>query len=387
MEKSEIKTIARKNRIIANIIDEMLERDSFLLVGHKDPDTDCIAALASTALLLRKLQKEATIFLPGPVNEQFSYLLAICKYNGITISYNGQGPVPYGVSAVFILDTPKPAMITQNEAVVELLGDPAVRKIEIDHHLETDAEYAGDEGYRLVSSASSTCELIGILSYKIVKRLQTLDRKDFFTRNIALSLLTGLVGDSHMGKYLKTNKERRYYTLFTGIFDRLLIEKTLRNSRNIASMEDIFDEIRRFSVQEKKCYDELMALKERSPSVTFVYLGKEKSEELIARYGLEYLVNTSKAIADTLAEESGKLGFVSYYDDESVSDYIQFRLRRSSNFHTLDLRTVLTSFDIANGGGHPGAIGFRIRQGELPESRAYFLELVNRIEKLIEADR
>lgn len=387
MEKSEIKTIAQKMRITNNILDEMLSKDAFLLAGHKNPDTDCIASLAACALLLRKLQKEAAIFLPGPMSEQFNYLLAICKYNGITVIY-GRETIPDNISVMIILDTPKPEMIAMNSAVRARFDDPAVRKIEIDHHLETDAAYAGDEGYCLVSAASSTCELIGCLAFKLItRRLEGVKLEDFFTRNIALALLTGVVGDSHMGKYLKTSKERRIYNAFTTIFDRLLIEKTIKNSRNLASMEDIFDVIQRFSVQEKRCFDSLVALKERSRFVAFIYLGKEASAELFTRYGVEPIVNISKAVADTLAEESGNLGMVVYHDDKSQSDYVQFRLRRSSQFGALDLRTILVHCNISNGGGHPGAIGFRVKEADIPDSRAYLLELLARIDQLVEASR
>jgi nanoRNase/pAp phosphatase (c-di-AMP/oligoRNAs hydrolase) len=382
MEKREIQTIAERKRIAGNIIDEAARLDGFLLVGHQDPDTDCIASLAACALILRKLQKEAVIYLAGPVMEQFQYLLAICKYNGITIRY-GDDKLSDTISAIFVLDTPKPEMIAKNDAITRLIADPGIRKIEIDHHLETDAAYTGDPGYCLVSEASSTCELIGYLCFKFSKQKERFCSADFFSRNVALSILTGIVGDSHMGKYLKSDKERWYYRTFSGIFDKLLVEKTRKNSQNIASMEALFDVIQRFSVREKQCFDRIIRQRQKSPAVHYIALGQEESAELFSQYGTELIVNVSKATADTLAEENGKMGMVAYYDEESVSDFVQFRLRRSGKFTSLDLRTILEQLHISNGGGHPGAIGFRVKKTDIPDIQSYTAWIAAQVETIL----
>jgi nanoRNase/pAp phosphatase (c-di-AMP/oligoRNAs hydrolase) len=385
MEKKEIRTIAEKNRYVKNIIDESSRLDSFLLLGHKDPDTDCIASLAAFSLLLRKLEKNAAIFLPAPVMEQFNYLLAICKYNGISVIY-GKDPLPDNISALVILDTPKPEMIARNAAIDQLLADPKVRKIEIDHHLGTDAVYAGDPGYCLVSEASSTCELIGYLCFKFSWQKDRFPGTDFFSRNIALAVLTGIVGDSNMGKYLKSSKERWYYSFFSKAFDDLLVEKTRKNTNNMASMEAIFDTIQRFSVREKKCFDCIIEQQQKSKFISYAALGQEESAELFAAYGGELVVNVSKAVADTLAEETEKLGLVAYYDDKSLSNFVQFRLRRSAKFTTLDLRTVLKPIGITNGGGHPGAIGFRVAKEEVPDIHAFTAGIVGTVEGMIRSE-
>jgi nanoRNase/pAp phosphatase (c-di-AMP/oligoRNAs hydrolase) len=382
MEKTGILTIGEKNRIVKNIIDESARLDSFLLVGHKDPDTDCVASLAAFALLLRKLNKNVTIFLLSPVMEQFNYLLAICRYNGISVVY-GRDPIPDDISAVVILDTPKPGMVALNAEIERFLADPNIRKIEVDHHLEADAAYIGDPGHCLVAEASSTCELIGYLCFKFSRQKGRFFDSDFFSRNIVLAVLTGIVGDSQMGKYLKSAKERWYYSMFSQVFDKLLVEKTRKNSNNLASLEAIFDTIQCFSVQEKDCFERIIGKRQKSKFINYVALGKEESAELFSRYGNELIVNISKSVADTLSEETEKLGLVAYYDDKTISDFIQFRLRRSAKFTTLDLRTILAVIGVVNGGGHPGAIGFRIKQDEFPDIQAFTSVIVGKIEGMI----
>ena len=382
MEKREFKTIAEKKRVANNIITEALTRDAFLLLGHTDPDTDCVASLASFGLLLRKYQKDVSIYLPGPLAEQFSYLVAICKYNGITVCY-GNDSLSEDIQVLVILDTPKPGMIALNPAISALMADPKIRRMEVDHHLEADAEYAGDPGYCLVTAASSTCELIGYMCLKLVYQ-QGLKEDEFFSRNIILALLTGIVGDSHMGKYLKSRKERYYYQLFSTMFDRLLIEKTDKNSRNISSMEGIFDVIQRFSVREKRCFERISEQKQKSRSIYYVALDEDESADLFKQYDSELIINVAKAVADTLAEESGRLGLVSLYDSPSLSDYIQFRLRRGSKFLSFDLRNVLETLDISNGGGHPGAIGYRVKKSAVEDINSYIGWMVGQIEEMVD---
>jgi nanoRNase/pAp phosphatase (c-di-AMP/oligoRNAs hydrolase) len=381
MNKQDISTVAEKNRIINRISAALVKQDTFLLLGHKDPDTDCIASLVAFALLLCKLNKEVTIYLAAPVMAQFSYLLAICKYNGIAIVYGTLKSDLF--STIVVLDTPKPDMIAMDSRIAGLFKDKNILKIEIDHHLAGDSIYAGDPGYCLVTEASSTCELIGYLLLKMSHHPEQFGNVDFFSRNLALAVLTGIVGDSQMGKYLKTRKERFYYRTFSEIFDRLLVEKTVKNSKNLSSMEAVFDVIKNFSVQGRKCFEGIMALRNNEKSIHYVCINEEKSAEFFAQYGEELLVNVSKAAADTLAEDCGKLGLVVYYDDPGVSDFIQFRLRRSAVFIKTDLREVLEWLSVENGGGHPGAVGFRITKDEVKDIAAYTSELVSRIEELV----
>jgi nanoRNase/pAp phosphatase (c-di-AMP/oligoRNAs hydrolase) len=380
-DKIEIRTIAEKNRIVNRIRDAILERDTFLLLGHKDPDTDCIASLVAFALLLSKFHKDVTIYMAAPVMAQFSYLLAICKYNGISVVYGKLDNVK-SLSAVVVLDTPKAGMIALNDEIAAHMTDKDIRIIEIDHHLAADAQYSGNDGYCLVAEASSTCELIGYLLLKLAFQKEKFKKVDFFTRNLALAILTGIVGDSQMGKYLKTRREKFYYRIFSELFDRLLEEKTSKNSKNLSSMEAVFDVIQNFSVQEKHCFEGIMALKNTDNSIHYICIDQEKSEEFFNAYGVELIVNVSKAAADTLAEDCGKLGMVVYYDDPSLSEFIQFRLRRSAKFLHADLRTVLTGLKIENGGGHPGAVGFRVKKDEVTDIKAYAAEIVSRIEAL-----
>jgi nanoRNase/pAp phosphatase (c-di-AMP/oligoRNAs hydrolase) len=184
-----------------------------------------------------------------------------------------------------------------------------------------------------------------------------------------------------MGRYLKTKKERWYYEMVSARFHALLgnvVPETVK-----FSTDDMFDIIYTFSVQDKRCFDALMDFSRESASIYYIALSGETSQMLIDRYGSERMVTVSKVAADTLAERSGRLGFVVFHDDERDSRFVQFRLRRSSLFNGIDLRTVLDKLKIDNGGGHPGAIGFRIPKAEINDFDSYTANMLEEIEKLL----
>jgi nanoRNase/pAp phosphatase (c-di-AMP/oligoRNAs hydrolase) len=90
-------------------------------------------------------------------------------------------------------------------------------------------------------------------------------------------------------------------------------------------------------------------------------------------------------MADKLAEASGVLGLVAYYDHPGKSDLVQFRLRRSGSWKKYDLRGLLTLLSITNGGGHEGAIGFRVPRSEITDFPAYVDTLLQTVEAAISA--
>jgi nanoRNase/pAp phosphatase (c-di-AMP/oligoRNAs hydrolase) len=384
MSKRVIPTIQEKNRVIGNIIDALARRQAFLVLGHQSPDDDCIASMIAFALLAGKFNKPTYIYLGNPIHEHFQYLLNICHYNAIPLLYEGD-PMPGPVDTVVLCDTPKPSMIEASGAVRELLGGPKVLRIEIDHHLGTDSAYFGNRGYRLVTEASSASELVGLVLLKLRCRSRLLKRfniQDLVSRNIVLAVLTGIVGDSRMGTLLKSGRQRRYYHVFSNMFNELLMQKTVGQS-NFSDMSQVFQEIQKLSQSEERCFRFFLQRKRFSVRIGYVALGLKDSERLYGQFGRDTLVSTARAIADELAEESGRLGLVCYCDPPEESGLIQFRLRRSQRYKGFDLRPVLERFGIENGGGHEGAIAFRLRQNQVPDFGEYVERLIQGIEEML----
>jgi nanoRNase/pAp phosphatase (c-di-AMP/oligoRNAs hydrolase) len=286
---------------------------------------------------------------------------------------------------VVLCDTPKPSMIEASPQVRELLKSPQVLRIEVDHHVAADSAYFGDEGYRLVTEASSASELIGHILLKLEGRRDLLERHqvtELFPRNLVLAILTGIIGDSNMGQYLKSKREKKYYQIFSGMFNEMLSRRTTKRS-NFFTMDEVFNELQKLSSYEQGCFGYMMERKRRDGSIVMVALSEEESGKMFGSCDDDTVVSTARVITDRLAEESGKLGLVAYFDNPARSDLVQFRLRRAGGWKKYDLRQLLSRFSISNGGGHEGAIGFRIPREQIQDFAGYISSLVSGIEEAI----
>ncbi len=77
------------------------------------------------------------------------------------------------------------------------------------------------------------------------------------------------------------------------------------------------------------------------------------------------------------------VGMVAYYDCPPKGNLVQFRVRRSGGYKKYDLRNLLDAFSISNGGGHEGAIGFRIPRTEISDFDEYVKKLVRGMEETL----
>ena len=375
MKKSRIPCRRRKIQIINSFLDEMCKRESFLMVGHQNPDEDCVASMVAFSLLMTKFHKNQAMVLNRENWDKFPYLLSIAKYNSIRV-IGSSDEIGEDYDTVIAFDTPKSVMLDFYKQLKSLLSREDVLVMEIDHHLEADGEYIGDEGYRLVDEASSTCELIGYLAVKLEKKRHIVKEfgiGEIFSRNFVLSIVTGMVGDSKMGQFLKSRREKRYYRYFSRLFNNMLVRKTDKNSGNFSSIEDILYELERLSGEEEECYQALLKYKKVEGPIAWITLSEKETAMVLEGCGTDVIVTVARYMANFLAEESGYVSLVAYYDPPEKSNLIQFRMRRSQNLKTLDLREVVSRLRITNGGGHEGAVGFRV-PGEAVDNYDAFVE-------------
>ena len=384
--KKSIDTIAGKNRIIANIVELMLTRENFLLIGHKSPDEDCVSSLVGFGLLLSKFGKGPIIYMSHIMSKQFDYMLDICRFNSIRVVTSfKEGEHPVDVIAV--IDTPKPSMVDASPAIQRMLHDETMLKMEIDHHIGADGAYNGSDGYCLVTEASAAAELVGHLAMKLNDRTELLRRyqiTELFSRNLVLSLLTGIIADTNMGQYLKSRRERRYYEIFSNMFNTMLAKETVKDS-NFANMNQVFAELKHLSSNEERCFRTMLKMRKKSESVYYVVLDEEAANKMFKEHDHETIVSVSRTVTDRLANDSGRLGLVCYYDDSKHSDLIQFRMRRNPSYKGYDLRNILSLLAIENGGGHEGAIGFRIPKSAVSDLKEYVASIIPKIEGALSA--
>jgi nanoRNase/pAp phosphatase (c-di-AMP/oligoRNAs hydrolase) len=384
MKKNNIENIYDKNHIITNIIDAMAVRNHFLIVGHENPDEDCIASMMAFALVLSKLCKDTSIFLGSPVQEHLLYLVNICRHNSIRL-LSGEDKIKGPVDTVVVCDTPKSAMIDHSDAIRLLLERNDVLIMEIDHHIGGDSEYIGDKGYCLVTNATSSSELVGHIVCKLGKRKDVLQKyqiTNLFSRNLVLSLLTGIIADTNLGRYLRTKREKKYYEIFSSKLNNLLLKET--STKNfLSNKEEVFKELQSHSVAEESCFLTIMQKKKFSSNFGYVVLTRRDMEQLHDSFGNDIFVSVSRAVADILAEQSGRFSLVAYFDNHEGPELFQFRMRRSYRYKKFDLRSILDHFSIRNGGGHEGAIGFRIPVKRIKNLDSYVSRLIAGVEKVV----
>ncbi len=374
--KRPIPTIMQKRAISSAIIDVFNTRKSFLILGHKSPDEDCISSTVAAGILLSKIDRPAVIFQSHAIHEHFEYLVSISRYNGIAI-VSSSAAIPDDIDAVIICDTPKGSMLDTIPEIDLILNDESVVKVEIDHHIGADSEYIGDPELSLVTEASSASELVGYLALKMKSSpWYAAGGINPFTRNFVLAVLTGIIGDSKMGSFLKSRRERIYYSIFSEMYNRILGMETTKKT-NLSDMSEVFSEIQKLSSEESMCA-EMMRRDERKHGLfSYVIVDRDISNEIFRRFGSDTVVSVARGLADDLAEKSGRLGLIAYYDPDETTGLIQFRIRRSMNYKVFDLRRILEKLDIDNGGGHEGAIGFRVEKDRVSSIHSFAIEIMD----------
>ncbi len=380
MVKKKIRTIKERNKITLRIINAIIKRKNFLICGHENPDEDCVSSMVAFALLLTKFDKAVQIYINGHVSENMNYLLNICKYNSIKV-LNSKSNLKRNIDTIVICDTAKKSMLDVNRRIQNLLKKKEILKIEIDHHIGSDSEYIGDKKYSFVDEASSACELVGFIALKLRNMKDVLMQffiLDPFSRNFILAVLTGIVGDTNMGQFLKSRREKVYYDIFSNMYNNLLMKLTVKET-NLNRIEDVSTALHSLTLQEDECYNYIIDKKHFSDSVGYIILKEREMDYIKKHFDFDVFITVVKSIADELAEESGKLSLIAYYDDHSSKTLYQFRMRRAHNFKNFDLRKVLDYFNISNGGGHEGAIGFRFSADRINDVEEYAKNILSKI--------
>ena len=205
---------------------------------------------------------------------------------------------------------------------------------------------------------------------------------ELFSRNLVLALLTGIIGDTRFGLTIKTNREQFFYKLFSNFLSNLLVKTHHKNSKNYSSMTDISNSIQSLTVEERDIYQMLLDHARYAGRTGYVVLDPEESLNILARIDYTVFVKVIKSVTDFLSEQSGIIGMTVYYDMPEVSDLIQFRIRASRNITGIELRSILLDFNIADGGGHPGAVGFRLKKSEVTDLHGYVKKILDKIDQL-----
>ncbi|OQX29943.1 MAG: hypothetical protein B0D92_01040 [Spirochaeta sp. LUC14_002_19_P3] len=385
--KVSIKNTKERNIIIDNIINTLVERNSFLLNGHKNPDEDCIASMAAFALLCCKFSRQVSIVIDSSCREKHAHLLDICRQYPIKII---ESPEQLGnnYDTVAVFDTPKLTMLEYKDHIKAIMQKENVKVLEVDHHLEADGTYIGDENYRLVDNVSSSSELVGHIAMKLSKKKHFLEQygiANIFCQDFLLAVLIGILSDTQHGKFMNTEREKRHLKYFRELFDKSRSSKAIEHTGSRkAAIKAIEYGMAILTEQEEACYHYILQYKKFNSKISWIAMNEQESDSLAEQFGTTIIPDVARYAANILAEESNYVSLIAYYDKKPEGELIQLRMRRSKNYRVLDLRKIIEYFQIKNGGGHEGAIGFRLPSSSLKNFDEFINDIVLYTTKIIE---
>lgn len=387
-EKLKPLNIAQKNRTIRNILNLIMHSSRFLLLGHSYSDEDCVSSMLAIALLLRKFGKCVVIYVKDRLPQSLDFFQKICEYNEIELLIKSTDNLEKP-DAIFILDTPKPDMIALDEKILDFFLQKSIPKVEIDHHFSKDARHTGDTPYQLTLHASSSCEIVAHVCYKLSKQKIVLEKHgigELYSRNIVLAILTGMIGDAKLGNYLSTRRDRAFFKYFLNRLGAILKKSYYINSKNISSIDEILHLLEEISEKEKSLYDETLKKTKKCDGLGLLILDEKDSLALQKKIDdFQDFVAIVRRITGELSDSPNLASVSCFYYPQSISSFVEFRVRAGEAIKGIDFRQVIEDLKVplGNGGGHPGAICFKIEKKEIDNLNSYVKLLIDDVKRLI----
>lgn len=304
-------------RIAKQIYSAFEGANNILLIPHKKPDGDALGSVTALMHLLRRMNKNHTVFCATDYSEKLAYL------PGVEEIRSDMGVWEHGAfDCIVILDTGDLRHAGVDEHIYALNPKPMI--INIDHHATNDRY--GDLNL-VIEKASSTCEIL----YGFFK-----------TNNIAIDdhiatcLLTGLITDT--GNF--TNSA-------TTVNSLQIASELIRKGGNIHLIKDLIFKDK--SVDGLKLWGAMLSrlAKHDEHEIVYTYLTQEDLNTYnVDESELEGVANFMNALSE------GKAALVlKELPDGKVKG--SFRTTRNDT----DVAAMAKSF---GGGGHVKAAGFTV---------------------------
>ncbi len=351
------------------------DKDCFFFSASQDADS--VGSLVALALYLTLLGKKVFLFLPDPVDSRYSYLEEIIHHNYLRVidSEEGLRGIQDQVEAVIFFDTPNSDLIPFFPCISECLlsGSPAV--IEIDHHFGNDSKGISHGGIHLFRQSNATAEIVAELLGDLYE-INLEFPNPLEQRNILVALMTGLLGDSIGGEasHCQSAYDRLMGLLRVNLKKQTNLDAIEQEPRfkKIASPEDVLEYFDQMTREHELCFQTLEKKISCSDGVGFINLLDSTFEDCEGHckpYDSQWFVEVREALLNKAPERSGKIGVLCCHGKTaSGQNCIFLRIRRSARYKGFDLRQAEN--DIKNvfgakyylgGGGHPGAVSFRLQ--------------------------
>ena len=365
---------------INKAIDLINSSNSFLFSGDIDPDS--VGSMLSLSLYLNQLDKEVFIIITEPLRGNLDFFEKIIQYNSIRILRTPEeiDTVRNYIDMVIFCDTANTKLVPLYSQISNYILSKKPNVVEIDHHFGADSEELTDYGIKLFRKANANTEIIGeILEMLYDKNPER--PNPFGQRNIILGLITGILGDTTGGKVIHYKED---YNRWMGKLGEQLKSITRwRNSADNKRIEDcrtskfgdptqILDYLNKVTRDQESILKSLNSHIESKGNTGFLSLlpsTYQKVNRTWSSIESEWFFDIMGLLLSSVPEKSGYVGVIIFEGKNAAGENCVFiKIRRAVNFSGIDLRTAegkikeLFGNLYMGGGGHAGAVSFRIHR-------------------------
>ena len=355
---------------------------TFLFSG--DIDKDSLGTMISLALYLKQLQKKVYIIIPIPLAGHLDYLEKIIAYNLIPILKTQEDleKVSDEIDSVIFCDTANAKLVPYFSQIANTIEKHKLAVLEIDHHFGTDSEELIAGEVKLLRKCNATTELSAELLTRLFEEISGAPHP-FHQHNIVISLLTGLFGDTVGGSVIPFRDRYDYWVQYLDKFlhrdrDQHSISENFSPGEkvlNFRSADDILNYLNRLTDEQELCLEVLRKrIKITTTGLGFINLLNSihpEIQEVCQPFDSPWFADFLAILLNIIPEEGGKVGVVCFHGKNADKENCMFiKVRRAAEYADIDLRNL--EVEIKNkfgnlymgGGGHPGAVSFRVHAHE-----------------------
>jgi nanoRNase/pAp phosphatase (c-di-AMP/oligoRNAs hydrolase) len=370
----------------------------FLFTGYVDGDA--LGTMLSLALYLRLLDKKVSLFLPHSLGTNFNFVRDIINHNEVEVVNDAPGlrAIHGKVDTIVFCDTANAQLISHFDTISQCFLECQVPVIEIDHHFGTDSEALSLHGIRLFRKANACTEIAAEILQEVHQHHPEFPNP-FIQRNILLSLLIGMVTDTAGGKVTPLKDDYSYWiqmlgeNLKNGTFRASRVAQDSPPDKKISTPEDLLAHLHQMTPEQKQCIQSLLERMECVGEIGYLNLlettprdwgGADPTQDLA------WFNTLQECVISLVPQRAGKIGILLYRDrDAHGTPCIFLKIRQSPSSNEGDLRkiepvvqSIFGGKNYLGGGGHPGAVSFRIRPISEDQTLEGIRELIPSLQKI-----
>ncbi len=389
---------------LSQAIDLINSSNCFLFSGDIDPDS--VGSMLSLALYLNQLDKKVYLVIPETLGDNLDFFEKILLYNSIRILRTKEEieSIKDDIEAVIFCDTANTKLVPFYPFLSDCILSKRPKVLEIDHHFGADSEELTDYGIKLFRNANANTEIIGTILEKLYNENPE-GPNPFSQRNIILGLITGMLGDTVGGKVIHYKEDYDFWMEKLGeqlkIITRWRDANEKRNedckTSKFGNAKQILEYLNRLTEDQEDCFNILKDRIENKGAMGFLNLLPSTYKEVkgtCQAFESDWFVDIMSFLLNAVPEKSGHAGVIIFEGKNAEgTDCIFIKVRRAVDFSGVDLRTgedkikELFGDLYMGGGGHAGAVSFRIHLLEEKELLARLENLFVFFNNSIESNR